>query len=108
MNNKAYVLTKTKITSGLQCEKKLWFDFHDPEKIEETSTLFAGNRFGEIIRQYYGEGLDLSNLSSSENIVEQTAKAIQSKDVQIIYEAAFIYKETLVRRLKAKPKQAQN
>ena len=97
MNNKAYVLTKTKITSGLQCEKKLWFDFHDPEKIEETSTLFAGNRFGEIIRQYYGEGLDLSNLSSSENIVEQTAKAIQSEDVHIIYEAAFIYKETLVR-----------
>ena len=97
VNNKTYVLTKTLITSGLQCEKKLWFDFHDPEKIEETSTLFAGNRFGEIIRQYYGEGLDLSNLSSSENIVEQTTKAIQSEDVHIIYEAAFIYKETLVR-----------
>ena len=36
MNNKEYVLTKTKITSELQCKKKLWFDFHNPEKIEET------------------------------------------------------------------------
>ena len=92
VNNKTYVLTKTLITSGLQCEKKLWYDFHNPEKIEETPTLFAGNRFGKIIREYYGSGLDLSNLSSSEDIVEQTAKAIQSKDVHTIYEAAFIYR----------------
>ena len=97
VNNKTYVLTKTLITSGLQCEKKLWYDFHNPEKIEETPTLFAGNRFGKIIREYYGSGLDLSNLSSSEDIVEQTAKAIQSKDVHTIYEAAFIYRETLIR-----------
>tara|TARA_B110000091_G_scaffold59492_1_gene65203 strand:- start:261 stop:443 length:183 start_codon:yes stop_codon:yes gene_type:complete len=58
MNNKKYVLTKTLITSGLQCKKKLWFDFHNSEKIEETSTLFAGNRFGEIIREWWLESLN--------------------------------------------------
>ena len=44
---KNYILTKTKITSGLQCEKKLWFDCHDP--IKKDNFLFhLGNRFGEV------------------------------------------------------------
>ena len=34
---KNYILTKTKITSGLQCQKKLWFDFHDP--IDEDNAI---------------------------------------------------------------------
>ena len=44
-----YILTKTKINSGLQCQKKLWYDFHEP--IKSDNFLFhLGNRFGEVIR----------------------------------------------------------
>jgi len=46
---KNYILTKTKITSGLQCQKKLWFDCHDP--IKKDNFLFhLGNRMEQINR----------------------------------------------------------
>ena len=32
MAKKYDALTKSKITSGLQCHKKLWFDIHQPIK----------------------------------------------------------------------------
>ena len=44
-----HILTKTKINSGLQCQKKLWYDYHEP--IKSDNFLFhLGNRFGEVIR----------------------------------------------------------
>ncbi len=61
INSKNYTLTKTKITSGLQCHKKLWFDFHEPIKDKDNFIFHLGNRFGEIVRKNYGKGLDLSD-----------------------------------------------
>ena len=90
---KNYILTKTLINSGLQCEKKLWFDFHDP--IDEDNALFhIGNRFTKEVRKNYGEGADLSE-NNPELALSETIKFI--KDKKVIYEGAFIYSDTLVR-----------
>ena len=49
---KNYILTKTLINSGLQCEKRLWFDFHD--QIKKDNFLFhIGNRFVDLVRKNY-------------------------------------------------------
>ena len=94
---KNYILNKTKITSGLQCQKRLWFDCHDP--IKKGNFLFhIGNRFGEVVRKYYGKGIDLSNNLYDMNLaLSDTAKAINDEKVNVIYEATFVYYDTLVR-----------
>lgn len=92
---KNYILTKTLINSGLQCEKRLWFDFHDP--IDEDSALFhIGNRFTKEVRKNYGEGVDLSE-NNPELALSETAKFIKNENVKVIYEGAFVYSDTLVR-----------
>ena len=92
---KNYILTKTLINSGLQCEKKLWFDFHDP--IDEDSASFKrGDRFTKEVRKNYGEGADLSE-NNPEQALSETAKFIEGKKVNVIYEGAFVYSDTLVR-----------
>ena len=52
MSIQTYKLTKSKITSGLQCKKKLWFDVHDKLKFSK-STFERGERFNEIVREHY-------------------------------------------------------
>jgi len=94
---KSYLLTKSKITSGLQCEKRLWFDFHN--RIEKDNYLFhLGNRFGDVVRKYYGSGVDLSNnIFNTDLALKDTSKAIEDEKVKVIYEGAFVYSDTLVR-----------
>jgi len=96
-NNNEYILNKTKINSGLQCQKKLWFDFHKPIKQQEEYLIKAGNKFGEVIRDNYGAGLDLSETHNISDVVKKTNEALNSKNVDVIYEAGFIYEDTLVR-----------
>ena len=98
MSKRSYLLTKTKITSGLQCKKKLWFDIHQPNENEDSFLFHSGNRFGEVIKKYYGQGLDLTDIKKDYlKAIELTNEAINSKDCKVIYEAAFLYHDTLVR-----------
>jgi len=97
LNSKNYTLTKTKITSGLQCHKKLWFDFHEPIKDKDNFLFHSGNLFGNIVRKHYGKGLDLSNNRDISDAVDKTKKAINSKKINTIYEGHFIYLDTLVK-----------
>jgi hypothetical protein len=94
---KNYILTKTLINSGLQCKKRLWFDCHDP--IKKDNFLFhLGNRFGEVVRKYYGKGVDLShNIYDMDLALKDTAKAIKDEKVNVIYEGTFVHSDTLVR-----------
>ncbi|MDB2697518.1 DUF2779 domain-containing protein, partial [Alphaproteobacteria bacterium] len=58
--------------------------------------LYKGNVFGEKIKEIYGNGFDLSN-NFEENIVQLTQDAMKDPNVNIIYEGAFLFAETLVR-----------
>ena len=95
--NKYYTLTKTLILSGIQCEKKLWFDKNDKIKVGPKAIFEAGNRFNDIVRKHYGEGLDLSDEFDHKIAINKTSEAIKSDTVNVIYEGAFQYKETYIR-----------
>jgi len=97
MHNKSYKLTKSNINSGRQCKKKLWFDFHKKIEEKDNPRKIIGNNFNEIVRKHYGEGLDLSNNFDITDALNKTQKAIDSDKINVIYEGAFIYQDTLVR-----------
>mgnify|MGYP000179596623 CR=1 FL=1 len=52
--------------------------------------------FGDKIKEIYGNGFDLSH-NFEENIIQLTQDAMNDPDVNIIYEGAFLFGETLVR-----------
>ena len=97
MTNKIYNLDKTNIKDGVQCSKKLWFNFHEPIKKKDNAEFHKGDRFGLVVRKNYGEGLDLSGNTNIKEVVNKTAEALKSNDINVIYEGAFIFEETLVR-----------
>ena len=76
--DKYYSLTKTLILSGIQCEKKLWFDKNDKIKVGPKAIFEAGNRFNDIVRKHYGEGLDLSDEFDHKIAINKTSEAIKS------------------------------
>ena len=96
MESKTYKLTKSKITSGLQCKKKLWFDVHQPLETKK-ATFERGERFNEIIRKHYTKihGKELNLSGNWDDLVSKTKDAIQSDDIKVIYEGTFEYLDTL-------------
>ena len=91
-----HILTKSKIISGLQCQKKLWFDVNEPIK-QDLHVFYIGNRFGDFARKHYGQGLDLTNNHDVDSVLHQTSVAMNDPNVKVIYEAAFQLDETLIR-----------
>ena len=69
MTTKIYNLDKTNIKDGVQCIKKLWFNFHEPIKIRDNAEFHKGDRFGLIVRKNYGNGLDLSDNFNIKDVV---------------------------------------
>ena len=98
MPRKYNFLTKTKITSGRQCHKKLWFDVHQPLK-REKAIFYGGNRFGsQVIKNYSKKEINILDLTGEfRQPVEKTTKAINSENIDVIFEAAFEFSNTLVR-----------
>lgn len=82
--------------TGLQCPKRLWFDLNDPIK-QDSHIFHIGNRFGDFIRGHYGSGLDLTGQYNAALAIEKTRNAIADPTIPVIYEAAFLHKNTLVR-----------
>ena len=95
--DKYYSLTKTLILSGIQCEKKLWFDLNDKIKLKDKAIFRSGNRFNDVVRKHYGEGLDLSDEKEHQLVIQKTKNAIKSNNINVIYEAGFQFKKTFIR-----------
>lgn len=94
-NSSLHLLTKTRIKSGLNCKKRLWFDVFDRLPVQ-SHVIAIGNRFGNFIKEYYGNGVDLTE-KHGEEAYELTANALNDSSVSVIYEAAFRFNRTLVR-----------
>lgn len=88
-------LSKSRFISGIQCDKKLWFDFYRKDlKLptdEQTQAVFdLGHRIGILAQNMFPNGKDAtpedySNLKPS---IENTQKWISEK-IETIYEATF-------------------
>lgn len=88
-------LSKSRIMSGLQCEKRLWLEIYHPElKPELTASqerIFAGGTaVGEVARaRFPGGRLVEAPFYDLPGSVRETAALLDRTDVPHIYEAAF-------------------
>ena len=100
MPKKYDFLTKTKIQSGQQCTKKLWFDVHQPIKDRIKKSIFErGNRFNDVVRKHYTKVYGKSKNLDGDwyGPIKKTEEAINSSDINVIYEGTFEYLNTQVK-----------
>ena len=96
---RTFRLSKSRITAGLQCGKRLWLAIHRPE-LEvyggDTRQRFAaGNHVGEVARRAYGGGVLIEG--SLSQALRDTEAALASPGDVTLYEATFRHGGVLVR-----------
>lgn len=101
MSQYKHKISKSRFVSGIQCEKKLYFDLyrHDlkPTVTENQQLLFdRGSDVGILAQNVFPNGLDASPESFYDfsQSIQNTSKWIQ-EGIQNIYEASFYYDEVL-------------
>lgn len=94
------MLSKSKYTRGINCQKSLWLYVHKKEEqviSESTQSIFArGTNVGELAQQYFlnGKMAVLEEYPGYES-AKRTQQFIE-QGVDTIYEATFIFDNTLV------------
>jgi predicted RecB family nuclease len=95
-------LSKSRFTTGLQCDKRLWLSVHekDAPELETDPALQAifdrGHRVGEVARTYIPGGvlIDLPYHQVRERVVA-TERALRD-GAKVIYEASFLADDVFV------------
>ena len=95
------MLSKSKFTRGINCPKSLWLYVNKREEqvIDEvTMAVFTlGTNTGELVREFFPSGVlsveedELPGYDSAKRTQELIAAGVET-----IYEATFIYDQTLV------------
>lgn len=90
-NRGGKLLTKSKFMAGLQCPRYLWIYVNDPGRIPQPDlvtqhTFDQGHEVGEIAKELFPGGLDMSGLGFREMLTETSARL---RDRKPIFEAAF-------------------
>jgi hypothetical protein len=97
---RTFRLSKSRITAGLQCGKRLWLTVHRPGlqaySADATRRLAAGTDVGEVARELYPGGrlIDGADLSAA---VRDTEAALAAPGDVTLYEATFRHRGVLVR-----------
>ena len=101
MSQYKHKISKSRFVSGVQCEKKLYFDLFrgdlKPTISDQQKALFeTGNQVGVLAQDAFPEGKDASPESYFDfsKAIENTKLWI-NEGVETIYEAAFFYDEVL-------------
>jgi hypothetical protein len=75
---KRYRLSKSKIISGLQCQKRLWIEVHEPELLvwdASAQKLFdIGHEVGEVARQQFPSGVFVGSQDNLADAIEETKR----------------------------------
>jgi predicted RecB family nuclease len=95
-------LSKSRFTTGLQCDRQLWWQAHEPEAPEleadrgQRSVFDQGSEVGRVAREHVPGGvlIDFPYHALAER-VEATKRALES-GARAIYEASFIADDTFV------------
>jgi len=97
-------LSKSRIQSGRQCQKRLWLEMHDPKKSQWSfsaqSRMDEGTAFGVLAQELLGGGtlVAADHLHVNEALAETRSLLDQSIDaVPMIFEPAFAYEGVRVR-----------
>ncbi len=98
---KPHGLSKSRIMSGLQCEKRLWLETHKPElgyASEKAEHFFAiGNEVGEMAQRLVPDGVLIDYSENLTSAIEQTRQLLKTRPDTPIFEATFLHDGVLVR-----------
>ena len=96
------MLSKSKVIRGLQCKKSLWlythhYNWQDKVSAAQQAVFDTGNIVGELAQQLWPEGIDVSEGERYPNRkCAKRTKELLAQGQEVIYEATFIYNNTLV------------
>ncbi|QDZ41110.1 DUF2779 domain-containing protein [Euhalothece natronophila Z-M001] len=93
-------LTKSKLLSASQCQKRLWLETYQGEAREELSysqqrRIEQGLEVGAYARQYFPQGTLIEG-ETIEDQIEQTQNAIE-KGEKCLFEATFMFDNIVIR-----------
>ena len=98
-----HILSKSTYIKGEQCPKSLYmFKKHpylrDKLSIEQRAKFKRGTDVGVLARNYFAGGINMtpSNPNLFGKMFEQTMQNLNDPNVKVMYEAIFIYNDTLI------------
>ncbi|MBO4599700.1 MAG: hypothetical protein J5641_03070 [Bacteroidales bacterium] len=97
-----YVLTKSKYIRGLQCERAMWLDVHNPNAgwypAETLARFRMGRDFERGFKSTFPQGIDISRRLRSQisRYPVLTAKLLQKPGEVVLFEAGFVFDGVLV------------
>jgi hypothetical protein len=98
---RTFRLSKSRITAGLQCGKRLWLAVHRPELATysaDTQRRFAaGHDVGEVARELYGPGVLVDGDAGLSRAVAETERLLAGSGDVTLFEATFRHRGVLVR-----------
>ena len=95
-------LSKSKFQTGLQCEKALWLEVHEPDSAdpigESLRWIFdQGTEVGRIARRLFPRGVEVTEDYRHPDDALATTKRLLSEGTTVLYEPAFLFDGVLVR-----------
>ena len=97
-----HLLSKSKYIRGLQCERALWLDVHEPRlaryTAEQMRRFDRGRDFEYAFKSRFPDGIDLS-AEFHRNVdayPARTAELLDKGDGIDLFEAGFLYDDVLV------------
>lgn len=97
-----HLLSKSKYIRGLQCDRALWLDVHNPRlaryTAEQMRRFDRGRDFEYAFKSQFPAGIDLS-AELKRNVdayPERTAALLDQSDDVVLFEAGFLYDDVLV------------
>jgi len=94
-------LSKSRVLSGLQCERRLWLENFRPELSEvgvgAQARFDTGYQVGDIARELFGPGTLIGHVHELDRAIAETVRLVAERQGTTLFEAAFRHGGVLVR-----------
>jgi hypothetical protein len=98
---RTFRLSKSRITAGLQCGKRLWLALHRPDleaySADTRRRFAAGHSVGEVARDLYPGGELIGDGGTLSQALHETGEALARPGDVTLYEATFRHRGVLIR-----------
>ena len=97
-----YWLSKSRYQTGIGCRKALWLAVHEPDAADPVGTgqqarFDAGDEVGRLARKRFAGGVLIEEGYREQRAALARTRELIEQGVPILYEAAFVHDEVLVR-----------
>lgn len=101
MNESLYTISKSSFLKFEQCEKAFFLNKYRPElrdklSMEKQLTFSRGHEVGKLAQFLFPGGVDVSEETSNLKAAEALTRQLIEERYPVIYEATFVYNQTLV------------